>query len=80
MKFETIETFEKRGKNLWARNGSYYRLHGHAITPNGCWIASPYMRELKDIDLASGEDVWGNHTIQFEACGTVPSYNEFIES
>lgn len=40
--------------------GRYYRLTYIAITPNGCWLVSPKLIEVLDIDIATGTDIYGN--------------------
>lgn len=64
--------FEQAHDNLWKRDGKYYRLFGDGITPNGCWRINPYLRELSDIDAATGRDIYGEETIYLEY-STVPS-------
>jgi len=58
----------------------YFRLFGSGITPNGCWIINPKMVELKDIDIASGGDVYGAEIKIHDITGTVPAYKEYINS
>ena len=77
-RFYTTEDFEKVGTNLWKRDGKHYRLFAHSVTPNGCWLASPYMQQLNDIDTATGLDVFGNSRLHFESCGTLPAEYDFI--
>lgn len=48
-----------------------YRLFGTGVTPNGCWVVNPEMRELADIDVATGKDVYGSDVLEFDCCGTV---------
>lgn len=73
-----IDAFEKVGRNLYRTGAGYWRLFAAGITPNGCWLMAPKMRELKDIDVASGKDVYGPAEVEFEICGTVSSGRDFI--
>lgn len=72
-----IKGFEKVGRNLWKYDGHYFRLFGKGITPNGCWLAGAQMRELVDIDVATGNDIYGNW-IQDLELGTVGIYDEHV--
>ena len=74
---ENFNDFEKINRNLYKKDGKYFRLFGHSISPNDCWVIAPKMIELVDIDTASGKDVYGGKIIEFEACGTVSRYNDF---
>ena len=68
--FQKIET----SPNLWKKNNKYYRLTAWGETPNNCWLISPKMIELKDIDIATGKDVYGEKiTINGGVVGTVPA-------
>ena len=77
--------FEQVGRNLWKydRDGegkvSYFRLFGKGITPNRCWLAGAYMRELVDIDIPTGKDIFSNW-IQDLELGTVTIYNEYLKA
>ena len=51
----SINDFEQVGINLYRKDNKYYRLFGKDITPNRCWIISPEMRELKDIETKTGK-------------------------
>lgn len=59
--------------------GTYYRLFGHSITPNGCWITGAFYRELKDIDAATGNDIYGEDVVPM-GDGTVQSGPAFIRA
>jgi len=70
--------FEKTARNLYKMGGRYYRLHGTGITPNGCWVINPVMVELKDIDIATGNDVYGERIVIDNIAGTVNHGHEYI--
>jgi hypothetical protein len=78
----SINDVRNLGRNLWQRNGIhgvYYRLFASGVTPNGCWLINPVMRELLDIDVASGKDVYGPNTLEFDGVtGTVPGSFGFV--
>lgn len=75
----SINDMTKIHKNLWKLDNQYFRMFGHGITPNGCWIINPISRELIDIDIATGNDVYGLAELEFGGIvGTVSSSNEFI--
>lgn len=71
--------FEQIRSNLYKANNTYYRLFGTAITDNGCWIINPKMVELKDIDIASGNDIYGTEILINNVVGTVSACNAYIE-
>jgi len=68
-KMVSINDLEKIGGNLYRRGKYYYRLFGKSITPNGCWVIAPEIRELLDIDISTGRDVYGRRTL--EICGGI---------
>ena len=71
--YATNEKFKQfPGLNLWKKDGKWYRLFGLGITPNSCWRIAPGMIGLKDIDIATGEDVYTGEVVYLDACGTVP--------
>lgn len=70
--------FEQINRNLWKRNGTYYRLYSVGVTPNGCWLIAPKMVELADIDISTGKDVYGAQAVHFSVAGDVPSIYESI--
>ena len=72
-----IKGFEQVGRNLWKYDGHYFRLFGKGITPNRCCLAGAHMRELLDIDVATGLDVYGGWVHEFER-GEVTIYNEYV--
>lgn len=74
----SINDFNRVGRNLWQRDNKYYRLTGIGITPNGCWIIAPQLVELADIDTATGTDIYGPDIIRFDVTGTVDAYNTYI--
>jgi len=41
-------------------DGRYYQLTSVGVTPNGCWLINPTMREIVDIDIATGVYVYGD--------------------
>ncbi len=77
--------FTQIGTNLYKigfnqfEDKRYFRLFGTGITPNGCWIINPKMVELKDIDIASGQDVYGTEIIFDNITGTVSASGGFRE-
>ena len=71
--FSRVET----SRNLYHMAGRYYRLYGIDTTPNGCWVLGAKMVLLRDIDIASGQDVIGVTSWSFGE-GTVGAYNEYI--
>jgi len=74
----SMNDFERVNRNLYKKDKKYFRLFGHGITPNNCWIIAPKMIELVDIDIASGNDVYGDTVIEFDCVGTVSAYYEYI--
>ena len=75
----SIANISRLGLNLYRHSGIYYRLFGKGITPNGCWIIAPYLKELKDINVATGNDVYGTAVIEFDVIGTVDSSRSYIK-
>lgn len=73
----TIKGFEQVGRNLWKYDGHYFRLFGKGITPNNAYLAGAHMRELLDIDTATGLDVYGGWVQELEL-GAVTIYNEYV--
>jgi len=63
--------FEKINNNLYRYGCSMYRLFACGITPNECWLINPEMRELLDINAATGDDIYGTDCFFLET-GTVP--------
>jgi hypothetical protein len=72
-----IRGYEQVGNNLYKYDGHYFRLFGFGITPNDCWLAGAQMRQLVDIDTATGNDVYSNWIQELEL-GTVRIYSEYI--
>lgn len=56
LEFMPISRFEKRGRNLYKLDSTYFKLFGLYV---GQANYSPYMRELSDIDIATGIDIFG---------------------
>ncbi len=75
----SINDIERINHNLYKSQGKYYRLFAKGVTPNDCWLIAPVMRELIDIDVATGKDVFGVSLIEFDVTGTVSAYSEFIK-
>ena len=73
----TIKGFEQVGRNLWKYDGHYFRLFGKGITPNNAYLAGAHMRELLDIDIATGLDVYGGWVQELEL-GAATIYNEYV--
>lgn len=44
---------------LYKKGSKYYRLFAKGITPNGSWLIAPKMVHLKDINIATGKDIYG---------------------
>ena len=70
--------FERTGRNFYKANNHSYRLFGTGTTDNGCWVINPKMVELKDIDIASGNDVYGQEIKINDITGTVPATSGYI--
>lgn len=71
----------QNGRNLWKHGSKHYRLFGRGVTPNGCWLISPLLVELVDIDAATGLDVYGEGRLYFDGCvGSCPAGHEYIIS
>ena len=70
--------FKRVGTNLYKAGKKYFRLFGKGITPNGCYIIAPKLKELRDIDVASGNDIWGDLEVNFSVIGSVSSGPEYI--
>ena len=65
--------------NLYKIENKYYRLFARGTTPNNCWLIAPELRELLDIDVATGKDVFGSHIIPFrDVTGTCGAYHQYI--
>lgn len=66
--YNSLNDYEHVGLKLWKRmiDGKLFRLFGREITPNGCWLLGAQLRELKDIDVSTGKDVYGPEVIEFE--------------
>jgi len=62
-KYDKINSFQRINANLWKRGRYYFRLFANGVTPNECWLINPRMVELKDIEISSGNDVYGCRTI-----------------
>jgi hypothetical protein len=73
-----INGFEKVGRTLYRANRKYYRLYGKGITPNGCWVIAPKLREITDIDAGTGNDIYSGNFITLDVTGTVSASNEYI--
>lgn len=73
-----INEFEQIRRNFWRKDEKSYRLFAYGITPNGCWLISPEMREIVDIDIATGNDIYGEDIIEFEYIGTVPASFQYL--
>ena len=72
-----IKGFEQVGRNLYKFDGHYFRLFGKGITPNGCWLAGAEMRQLLDIDTATGNDIFSQWVQPLEL-GAVRIYSDHI--
>ncbi|MGD9212417.1 MAG: hypothetical protein PVI90_16670 [Desulfobacteraceae bacterium] len=80
-KNKTVEIVEMEqiASNLYKKDGKYYRLYAQGITPNGCWLISPEMRQLIDIDNTTGKDICGFDVIKAsDITGTVSAQNEYV--
>lgn len=67
----SINDFKQTGRNSYFQDGKLYRLFGRGTTPNGCWVICPVMKQVKDIEIATGEDVYGGEIIGLGSIGTV---------
>ncbi len=66
------------GRNLWKReDGKYFRLFATGRTYNMRHLINPEMRELVEIDAATGSDVYGNEYSSFSDPSIVSGYLEF---
>jgi hypothetical protein len=69
---------EKVGQNLWKRgDGKYFRLFATGRLANMRHLINPEMRELVEIDAATGSDVYGNEFASFSDPSLVSGYLEF---
>lgn len=76
----SINDIEKVGRNLFNYDGRYYCMFATGITPNGCWLINPVLRELVDIEPSTGIRVYGEGVLEFDGIvGTVPAFYEFIK-
>ena len=75
-----ITDFTQERSNFWrSKDGKKsYRLFAHGITPNGCWLIAPKMVELVDIDIATGNNIYGQELVFQDAIGTVSGSYNFI--
>ena len=71
--------FTQRHSNLYEKGNKCYRLFGTGITDNGCWIINPKMVELKDISIASGNDIYGTEIKIDNITGTVSASKQYIK-
>lgn len=67
----SINEFTQVGTNFYKRGAKYFRLFGRGVTPNGCWILAPEMREVVEFDIATGKDIFGTETVKFDVTGSV---------
>lgn len=67
---KSINDFKQVGKNSYTTNNKLYRLFGRGTTPNGCWVICPIMKQVEDINITTGEDIYGE-TIELGSIGTV---------
>ena len=70
-----IDAFENKGRNLYKTGAGYWRLFANGVTPNGCWLINARMVELKDIDVATGADIFGDAEVELEC---VPFGYEYV--
>jgi hypothetical protein len=71
--------FEKVRNNFYRANNKSYRLFGTGITDNGCWVINPKMVEIEDIDIATGNDVYGEEIKINDITGTVAAQNPYLK-
>lgn len=74
----SINDFVVVYRNLYKHNGKYYRLFAKGVSPNGCWLTAPVMIELKDIDVSTGNDIYGPSNFVFDVWGSVQAGVEYI--
>lgn len=67
--------FEKsiHNRNFYKFEGKSYYLFAKGVTPNGCWLIAPEMREVTDIDVATGKHIFSGEVYKLEVTGDVPS-------
>lgn len=66
-----IGEYAQVGRNLYRRGDKYFRLFGVGVTDNGCWIIAPEMREMIELDIASGKYIYGPEVVKFCVMGEV---------
>lgn len=66
--------FAQVGRNLWKKGETYFRLFGHSITPNGCWIAAAEMREVIEFDIATGQTIYGPEIVKLDCVSACVSF------
>lgn len=75
-----LSNYTQIDRNLWKSEstGKYFRLFAQGVTPNGCWLVNARLLELSDIDISTGNDVYGAEIIEAECpCGTVQAGPEY---
>lgn len=77
MNMYSITQFVQVNRNLYRTNAAYWRLFAVGETPNNCWLYGSKMVELKDIDTATGRDVYGSAEVELSE-GTTPASYEYI--
>ena len=65
------------GSNLYRReDGKYFRLFAKERAKFG--FINPFFKELLDIDIATGKDIYGNIEISIKYADELPRYAEFV--
>jgi hypothetical protein len=71
--------FEQIRSNFYRKDNKTYRLFGTGITDNGCWVINPKMVEIEDIDINTGNDVYGEEIVIHDVTGTVPVNKSYLK-
>jgi len=74
---DRFRDYTQERSNFWSKDDRHFRLFAHSVTPNGCWLAAAQMREIQDIDISTGEIIYGEK-IELEN-GTVPGCFPFLK-
>ena len=76
-----ITDFTRERTNFWrsADGKKSYRLFAKGVTPNGCWLIAPKMVKLVDIDIATGNNIYGQELVFPDVIGTVSGSYTFIK-
>ncbi len=70
------EKMERISRNLYKKDGKLFRLFGKSVVNH--WILAPVFKELVDINIATGKDIYGKEEIALSVTGGV-SHCEHIQ-